>query len=423
MLSVMAALLLCCVGLVIALSISYLLILLFAAAWAPKRLAPGGTPAEKFVVLIPAHNEEMVISGTLLSLSKQDYPQDLFEVVVIADNCTETTAEIAARFGATVLERTNTNERGKGYALDWAFQQLIAREHPADAFVIVDADTWVAPNFLTTAANHLTDRGGWSTLYALQGRYGVENFGDGWRTALMSAAFDLFNHVKPSGREALKLSVGLKGNGMVFTLPLMRTARWSGASITEDIDFGVSLAREHRLRVAYEPEAVVKAQMPATSQQATSQRRRWEIGRYELVKQKALPLLREGLAARNTLLLDTACDLMIVPMGELVALSVLWSVGTLVAFHLMWHASMAAAYILVGACWTGLLVYILFGLKVAGAQRAAYLALLSAPVYIIWKLLLYVPAIASISRRKNAQQEEWVRTERKAISKDGEVTR
>ena len=210
---------------------------------------------------------------------------------------------------------------------------------------------------------------------------------------------------------------------MVFTLPLMRTARWSGASITEDIDFGVSLAREHRLRVAYEPEAVVKAQMPATSQQATSQRRRWEIGRYELVKQKALPLLREGLAARNTLLLDTACDLMIVPMGELVALSVLWSVGTLVAFHLMWHASMAAAYILVGACWTGLLVYILFGLKVAGAQRAAYLALLSAPVYIIWKLLLYVPAIASISRRKNAQQEEWVRTERKAISKDGEVTR
>jgi len=414
MLSVMAALLLCCIGLIIALSISYLLLLLFAAArYKPLGgAAPVDSPSGVFVVLIPAHNEELVLAGTLTSLSKQDYPNQSYEVVVIADNCTDATAEIAARFGVTVFERTNTSERGKGYALDWAFQQLIARSKPADAFVIVDADTWVAPDFLTTAANHLTAREAWSSIYAIQGRYGVENFGDGWRTALMSAAFDLFNHVKPCGREALRLSVGLKGNGMVFTLPLMQKARWSGASVTEDIDFGITLARDHKLRVAYEPRSIVKAQMPTTTQQANSQRRRWEIGRYELVKQKAIPLLREGLVARNILLLDTAFDLMIVPMGELVALSVLWTVGSLAAFHFFWHAHMIVDYVLVGALWSGLLVYILYGLNVAGAHRAAYMALLFAPVYVVWKLLLYVPSIASKFSRNKENQEQWIRTER-----------
>jgi len=417
MLSVMAVLLLCCIGLIIALSISYLLLLLFAAA---RRKPVASAVSVKsvegtFVVLIPAHNEELVLAGTLTSLSKQNYPNKSYEVVVIADNCTDATAEIAALHGATVLERTHTSERGKGYALDWAFQQLIARSKPADAFVIVDADTWVAPDFLTSVANHLTAQDAWSTIYAIQGRYGVDNFGDGWRTALMSAAFDLFNHVKPCGREALKLSVGLKGNGMVFTLPLMRKARWSGASVTEDIDFGITLARDYNVRVAYEPLAIVRAQMPATTQQANSQRRRWEIGRYELVKQKAIPLFREGLSSKNILLLDTACDLMIIPMGELVALSVLWTVGTLAAFHFLWHANVLIGYTLVGALWTGLLIYILYGLKVAGARREAFVALLFAPAYVIWKLLLYAPAIASKFSRNKEKQEEWVRTERMPI--------
>jgi cellulose synthase/poly-beta-1,6-N-acetylglucosamine synthase-like glycosyltransferase len=420
MLPVLAALALCLVGFVITFTIVYLLVLLFAAALYKPSPTAAIAKYGRFTVVIPAHNEELVLAATLKSLAAQDYPANSYEIVVVADNCTDTTASIARKHGAIVLERSNLNERGKGYALDWVFQQLISQATPADAFVIVDADTLVAPNFLSAAANHLSVRDVWSAHYALQGRYGVENFGDGWRTALMSAAFDLFNHIKPCGREKLKLSVGLKGNGMVFTLPLMKQARWSGSSVTEDIDFGVALAREHRLRVAYEPLAIVKAQMPANAQQATSQRRRWELGRYELVKQKALPLLREGLERKNGLILDTALDLMLLPMGELAAVSIVWSTAMLLSFYFFWHSYLAVGLVLIGCFWIGLLVYILYGLRVAGAQKAAYTALIFAPVYVVWKLLLYVPSITAKLKRGKPQPEEWVRTERAAIKTSAE---
>src|SRR5262249_5144144 len=144
-------------------SVAYLLFLLASAARRSRRAAsrtsPAGTAAdhcERFVVVIPAHDEEMVIGATLSHLFRQEYPADRYAVVVVADNCTDRTAEIARAAGATVLERTNTELRGKGYALDWAFDRLMKEDagtaHEAAAFVIVDADTAVDPAFLRTMA-------------------------------------------------------------------------------------------------------------------------------------------------------------------------------------------------------------------------------------------------------------------------------
>ena len=133
----------------------------------------------------------------------------------------------------------------------------------------------------------------------------------------MASAFDLVNHVKPLGRETLGLSVGLKGNGMAFTPALAAQLPWPGGSLTEDLDYGLELARRFGVRVGYAPEARVLAQMPTTTNQAASQRARWEGGRMGLVRARALPLLGEGLRRRSLLLLDMAWDLLTPPLAEL----------------------------------------------------------------------------------------------------------
>ena len=401
------------VGLAAAGSVVFLLFLLTAALTARRALPPvlPGRPLA-LAVIVPAHDEELVLAGTLDSLSKQEYPADCREVVVVADNCADQTAALAWAYGATVLERTHAQERGKGYALNHAVAHLLARPEPPEGFVIVDADTWVAPDFLARMSARLQSAGEGTAGSAWQGRYGVLNFGESWRAGLMAAAFDLVNHVKPLGREALNLSVGLKGNGMAFTRAVAAALPWPGGSLTEDLDYSLELARRLGVRVGYAHEARVLAQMPTEAAQAASQRSRWERGRLQVVRRRALPLLWEGLRGRNRLLLDMGLDLMVPPLVELGALTLAWSVLVVLgaAARLLPHpaAWLAAAFLTLA----GLLAYILGGLRVAGAPPEAYSALLRAPFYAVWKLAL------SLSGRRGAGAGEWIRTERAPLPPD-----
>ena len=400
------------VGLAAGGSVAFLLFLL-CAAFMGRRAAPPLPPRRPLAlaVIIPAHDEELVLAGTLDSLGKQDYPKECFEVIVVADNCTDTTAALAGSYGVTVLERIQAEARGKGHALNHAVAHLLTRPSPPDGFVIVDADTWVAPDFLTRMNARLQSGKGIGGCAAWQGRYGVLNFGESWRAGLMAAAFDLVNHVKPLGREALKLSVGLKGNGMAFTRAVAEAYPWPGGSLTEDLDYGLELARHLGLRVGYAHEARVLAQMPTEAAQAGSQRSRWERGRLKMVRERALPLLWEGLRDRNRLLTDMGLDLIVPPLAELGALTLAWFslvlLGT--AVHLLPHPTVwLAAAALTGA---GLAGYILGGLRMAGAPPEAFAALLRAPFYVAWKFAL---ALSGLGRRRQGV-DEWVRTERAPI--------
>ena len=183
--------------------------------------------------------------------------------------------------------------------------------------------------------------------------------------------------------------------------------------MTEDIDFGLDLVRDHGVRVGYLPEALVLAQMPATAAQAASQRERWEGGRYRLLRRRALPLLVDGLRRRDWALCDAAFDLALPPLAELAALLLLW--GVLVAaggaLRLLpgagaWGAAVASAAI-------GLAGYVLGGLAVSGAPRAAYLALARAPFYAVWKFVLYFRRAGGGGRPAgSAAETPWVRTAR-----------
>ena len=102
----------------------------------------------RFMAIVPAHNEENVIEELVESLKGQDYPKDLYDIFVIADNCTDNTAEVARRAGAIVYERFDKKNKTKGYALDWFLKQKIEEDAPYDAFCIFDADNIVDKNFI-----------------------------------------------------------------------------------------------------------------------------------------------------------------------------------------------------------------------------------------------------------------------------------
>jgi len=396
-------------------SAAYLLTVLLAAAVAKVQgqRRPDRPPVEgtlpRLVVLIPAHNEETVIRSTLRSLALQDYDAELFDVVVVADNCADDTVCIAESMGARVLERTHDGLRGKGHALNWAIERLMGDEGKPDAFVIIDADTEAAPDFLSALAVRIAALDDSCRLWAMQGRYGVLNTAEVWRPALMAGAFELINHVRPLGKDKLGLTVGLMGNGMAFSRELLATSTWSG-SLTEDIDFGLDLCRNHRIRVVYVPEARVRAVMPSTATDAASQRSRWENGRGRLVRERALPLFVEGIRNRNGLLIGAAVDLMIPPLVELSTLMLIWAVLVCTGWITGGLPHAEAWVDAVAVTSIGLFVYLLGGLLVAGAPASAYSALIFAPFYGIWKLCLY------LGRGHRRQRGVWVRTARAPMS-------
>jgi 1,2-diacylglycerol 3-beta-glucosyltransferase len=363
-----------------------------------RNLVPSlaGPPQTRFDIIVPAHNEELGIGATVASLVAVDYPAELRRVLVVADNCKDATALRAREAGAIVLERTDESRRGKGYALEFAFERSL-RDGIADAVAIVDADTTVTPNLLLAFAARLSQG-----ALAVQAEYGVANRTASWRTRLMHIALTLFHCVRSRARERLGVSAGLRGNGMSFARALLRDVPHDAFSIVEDVEYGIRLGLAGH-RVEYAGEAQVFGQMVSTESASRSQRRRWEGGRWALARQHAPRLLGEGLKRRSLLLLDLAADILVPPLTY-VALAV--GVGS---------AAAAGWYLLGSGAWwalapwaaamAGLLTYIIRGVWLARVGPRVVLDLLWAPVYMAWKLVLAL-------RSSPSKNPEWVRTTR-----------
>src|SRR5262245_25126987 len=171
-----------------------------------KRGDPTGT-SSTFLIVVPAYDEEAGIAETVRSCLALEYPRERFEVVVIADNCTDSTAAIARSEGATVVERLDPSKKSKGYAIEYLidrFQQE-GRLRGVDALVIIDADSTASSNLLRGFAGMLERGHEWIQCY-----YTVANPDASWRTKLMTYAFGMFNGVTPLGQFALGLSAGFR---------------------------------------------------------------------------------------------------------------------------------------------------------------------------------------------------------------------
>ncbi|HSM94348.1 MAG TPA: glycosyltransferase family 2 protein [Anaeromyxobacteraceae bacterium] len=378
----------------VALASLYLLVLTLLAA--PRRPPSAAAPHLRFTVVVPAHDEEAGIAATVRSLLATAYPATLRRVVVVADNCTDRTAVRAAAAGAEVLVRSDPLRRGKGYALAFAFERILATRW-TDAVAVVDADCQASPNLLDAFAARL-DAG----AMAVQAANRVGNPHDSWRAALMAIAFTLVNVVRARGRERLGVSAGLHGTGMCFAANVLRRVPHAAFSLVEDLEYGLRLGLAGH-RVHFAAEAWVSGDAPSTRAGGASQRRRWEDGRRQVARAQARTLLRRALETRDPILVDLWLDLVVPPLARLGlaavlggALSVILSAvaGRALTAVWPWGLSVAALGVHVGAGW---------GLSGTGLGGLA--ALLHAPAYLAWKLRLALT-------RTGHPPGTWVRTER-----------
>lgn len=363
----------------------------------PKRPQAPQPPTFKFDFVVPAHNESMGIGATVKSLSTVAYPKDLFRVIVVADNCSDDTAAKAGEAGALVLERQNKDLRGKGYALAHAFEHVL-KEGVSDAVVVVDADTLVSPNLLDAFAARLA-----AGNVAVQAHYGVQNPNASWRTRLMRIALSMFHQVRSIGRERLKVSAGLRGNGMCFRTSLLKEVPHDAYSLVEDLEYGIRLGRRG-FRVAYAWEADVLGEMVSGGKASVSQRNRWEDGRAQMLKQHGWPLLRDALAQRSGLLFDLAMDVLVPPLSRVVLAAV---AGAVAASALMlFTGGGVLASVSFGLALWGLALYVFAGWLHSGTGLRGLLDLALAPAYVAWKVVLV------FQRPKGQKKDEWVRTTR-----------
>jgi cellulose synthase/poly-beta-1,6-N-acetylglucosamine synthase-like glycosyltransferase len=363
-----------------------------------------GAPRTRFEVIVPAHNEAAGIEETVKSALAVDYPRDLFEVVVVADNCTDDTAERARRAGARVLERKDATLRGKGYALAYAFEKSVAGG-AADAVVVIDADTLVSPNLLRAFDDRL-QRG----ARAVQADYAVRNPEAGWRTRLMAIAFGMFHVVRSAGRESLGVSCGLRGNGMCFATDLLREVPHEAFSIVEDLEYGIRLG-ERGYRVHYAGEAHVFGEMVASEKASRSQRERWEGGRLEMAMRHGLPLLRRAVRERSPLLGDLAADVLVPPLSTLAAATAAGLAASTALAIVTRRPN--AAMVMFGASGLFLAAYVVRGWHVSGTGVRGLASLAYAPVYMAWKVTLPLRrARTKVEGAGETKQDEWVRTTR-----------
>jgi cellulose synthase/poly-beta-1,6-N-acetylglucosamine synthase-like glycosyltransferase len=374
--------------------LSCLYLLGFTLLSARLPLPPASSRKLRFDVIVPAHNEEAVIAHIIASLQKLDWPKDGFRVLVVADNCTDATAEIAGAAGAHVLRRKDPEQRGKGYALNFAFSA--SRAHGwADAVVVIDADAQASPNLLEAYARRFE-----AGEHAVQAHYGVSNPDASWRTRLLSIAKAAFHIVRSRARERLGFSCGIRGNGWSVTHKLLEKVPYRAFSLTEDLEYGIELGMAG-YRVAYADEAHADAEMVSGEKDSRKQRQRWEQGRFSLVRAKTLPLLRQAIVKRSRVCLDLALDLIVLPLSYvvlnvLVLLALAWLLTPLAPSLAPWK------WVGVG-CAGALVAYTLRGWQLSGAGWRGLVDLARAPIFLIWKVLIMLGG---------RESKEWVRTKR-----------
>lgn len=377
----------------IAFLVGYLLFLTCAALLGPRRTKFRGTEKlHTFTILVPAHNEEILLPELLQSIEALDYPHTAYNVCVVADNCTDRTSVIAQQFGASVYERFDTEHVGKGYALEWLIAQLEAEGALGDAVLILDADSLISSNFLRVMNTRLA-RG----ERAIQAYYAVRNPEKSWSASLRAVALSALHYLRPLARSVLGASAGLKGNGMVFSADIIRRYHWS-ASLTEDIEYHMSLILDNH-RVTFAPDALVWAEMPNSLAGSQTQNARWERGRQEMLRRYMPQLVYLGIKHKSFLLLDAAIEQLIPPFSVLAAISFLCYV---LAFALQSTVGLWLAFALI----LGQSIYICAGLVISNAPRRVYQSLLYAPVFILWKSLLYLRVMIGYNERS------WIRTAR-----------
>lgn len=227
----------------------------------------------RFMAIIPAHNEEAVVGNLIESLKNQNYPKDKYDIYVIADNCTDMTKKIAEDAGAIVYERrSQMDERTKGHALQWFLRQKIKENAPYDAFCVFDADNIVDKEFLKNMNKKLCQG-----EEVVQGYRDIKNPTDSWVSAGYAIFYWMMNRFYHLARYNIGLSPLLNGTGFMVKFDVVKPNGWETKTLTEDIEFSLQRIISGK-RLGWATDAIVYDEEPVGFKQSWSQRSRWTVG-------------------------------------------------------------------------------------------------------------------------------------------------
>ncbi|HSC87659.1 MAG TPA: glycosyltransferase family 2 protein [Polyangiaceae bacterium] len=367
------------------------------------RSAAEGAPP-RVVVLMPAHDEALGITVAIESALAELGPSD--RLLVIADNCSDDTASVARRAGAEVVERTDPNLRGKGYALDFGVNAL--RADPPDVVIVLDADCTISPGTIALLARRSV-----ATERPIQALYSMHpGLRPGLKERIASFAWLVKNEVRPRGGSRLGMPCQLMGTGMAFPWTVLATTQLASGHVVEDMQLGLLLAERGHAPL-FEPAGRVESHFPTDASGQDTQRKRWEGGHLDMLRHTALPVLGRGLLRGNTQAVLLALDLSVPPL----ALFVLLQAGTWLvsgALFLFAGSGLAGA----GAIPAATLALLLSSVGVGSLGLGVFTAwsrfgrtvislgdLASVPLYIAGKVPLYWSLL-------RGSRLEWVRTKR-----------
>ncbi len=234
----------------------------------------------RFMAIIPAHNEETVVGNLVESLKKQNYNKELYDIYVIADNCTDNTAQVAREAGAIVYERYHVSKKTKGHALDWFLQQKIEENAPYDAFFVFDADNIVDPDFIKNMNKKLCQGED-----VVQGYRDIKNPTDSWITAGYAIFYWTMHRFYHLARYNLGLSPLLNGTGFMVRFDVVKPeGGLKTVTLTEDIEFSLKRIIKGK-RLGWATDAIVYDEQPVGFKQSWSQRSRWTVGHMQCIKE------------------------------------------------------------------------------------------------------------------------------------------
>lgn len=296
--------------LICAIPAATLFVQVMAATFGRRSASSGETDARpRIAVVVPAHNETKMLARTLATVLPQLGEQD--RLVVVADNCTDDTAEVAAKSGAEVVVRNDPLCKGKGFALDYGVAHLALTGVP-DVVIFIDADCEVSPGSIDRLSKlaHATNR-------PVQARYALNAQAFAGIGARVSAfAVRLKNHVRPLGNLRLGAPCTLNGSGMALPWRVLSAVQLATSNIVEDLALGIELTLAGTPPL-YCAEAIVNSPLPSSDSGQHAQRKRWEQGHLGMIAHKFPRLLRVALKRRSLTCLALALDLFVLPLSLL----------------------------------------------------------------------------------------------------------
>ena len=348
--------------------------------------------AVRALIIVPAHNEQAIIGNTLAALKAA--ASGVARILVVADNCGDATAADARRAGVAVIERTDAERRGKGFALDFARRHLAAE--PPDLVVIVDADCRIDAQSLERLIAACA-----STNRPCQATYLLDPVPDGSPPVQISTfAFFIRNVIRQRGLQRMIGRVHLLGTGMAFPWSAFDRDGLATDDIVEDLRMGLELADAGRPPLFVESAEVWSA--PESAGNTLVQRRRWEGGFLAHALTSGPKMLARSISRADPRGLWAALDVMVPPLALLVMLDI---AAVTVGAGLTWLAGVSAVPVMLLA---GALVLAGAALAAAwlsgGSRFVSLRGLMSVPLYLVWKLPLYV------GLAKRGAPKEWLRT-------------